>query len=258
MAVVALAAAGCGSSRFGLPRPASSQAGHILALWRVLFLTAVAIGGLVIALILWSVVRYRRPPDGGPPVQTRGNVPLEAFYTAVPLAIVVALFALTVRTQHQVTRLSVRPDLRVDVTGFQWGWRFHYPDAGVTVTGDANRNPVLVLPEGRTVELALSTADVIHSFFVPSFLEKRDMVPGVDNRIDVETTRLGRFPGLCAEFCGLDHARMGFTVEVVSPQDFQAWLSTAASQQTDQPGAPGASAPGEGGSAGRQASVAVG
>jgi cytochrome c oxidase subunit 2 len=221
--------AGCGNGRFGMPEPASQQGGHVLDLWRVLFLTAVAIGALVTGLILWSVVRYRHR-GGEPPPQFRDNVRLEIFYTAVPLVIVAVLFGLTVRAQDRVTRLSGSPDLRVDVTGFQWGWRFHYPDAGVTVVGDSNHNPTLVLPAGRTVELALSTVDVIHSFFVPAFLEKRDLVPGVDNRIDVTTTRTGRFAGLCAEFCGLDHGRMALTVEVMSPGDFQAWL--AAQQQS--------------------------
>jgi cytochrome c oxidase subunit 2 len=216
----------------------------VLDLWRVLFLTAMAIGGLVTGLILWSVVRYRRRGPGSrraasgedAPVQTRGNVPLEIFYTTVPLVVVAVLFGLTLQTQRQVTRLSPAPDLRVQVTGFQWGWRFTYPDAAVTVTGDANHHPVLVLPEGRTIRFSLATADVIHSFFVPAFLEKRDLVPGIDNRIDVTTTRLGRLAGVCAEFCGLDHARMGFTVEVVSPQDFQQWL--AAQQQVTAPPPP--------------------
>jgi len=212
---------------------------------------------LVTGLILWSVVRYRRRGRPGEPPQFRANVPLELFYTAVPLAIVAVLFGLAVRTQDRVTRVSASPDLRVDVTGFQWGWRFRYADTGVTVTGDANRNPVLVLPEGRTVELNLVAADVVHSFFVPAFLEKRDLIPGQDNRIDVHTTRLGRFPGVCAEFCGLDHARMGFTVEVLSPEAFQAWLSTQP-QVGDHPGAPGPPAPGGlGDSPGRQASVIV-
>lgn len=234
----------------------------MLDLWRVLFLTAVAIGVLVTGLILWSVVRYRRPRHpghAGEPPQFRANVPLEVFYTAVPLVVVAVLFGLTVRAQDRVTHVTSSPDLRVDVTGFQWGWRFRYADTGVTVTGDANRNPMLVLPDDRTIEFNLIAADVIHSFFVPTFLEKRDLVPGQDNRMDVHTSRLGRFAGVCAEFCGLDHARMTFAVEVVSPEAFQAWLSTQ-QQLGEQPGTPGqpAPGPGPGDSPGRQASVNVG
>ena len=193
-----------------------------------------AIGVLVTGLILWSVVRYRRrasSSDGEAP-QFRDNIRLEVFYTAVPLVIVAVLFALTVGTQRRVTKVAERPDLRVDVTGFQWGWRFHYPEADVTVVGDSNDPPTLVLPAGRRVGFELASTDVIHSFYVPAFLDKRDVVPGEENRVDVTTTRVGRFPGLCAEFCGLDHARMGFTVDVVPPSDFDSWL---AAQQQAQP-----------------------
>ena len=239
--------AGCGN-RFGVPEPASEQGGEVLDLWRVLFFTAVAIGLLVTGLILWSVVRYRRRPlrsghpgaaqgEGEPP-QFRDNVRLEVFYTAVPLVIVAVLFGLTVATQRRTTKVEERPDLRVDVTGFQWGWRFHYPEADVTVVGDSNHPPTLVLPAGRTVGLALASTDVIHSFYVPAFLDKRDVVPGEESRVDVTTTRVGRFSGLCAEFCGLDHARMSFTVDVVPRSEFEAWLA-AQRQAQPRPTVPG-------------------
>lgn len=176
-ALVALAifagAVGCSDSRFGAPRPASEQGSQVLDLWRVLFLTGTAVGLLVVGLILWSVVRYRRKGEGTAP-QFRDNVRLEIFYTAVPLVIVAVLFGITLRTQSRVTRLDPSPDLRVDVTGFQWGWHFRYPEAGVTVAGDSNRPPTLVLPLGRTVQLGLASADVVHAFFVPAFLNKAD------------------------------------------------------------------------------------
>ena len=197
----------------------------MLDLWRVLFLAGAVIGLLVVGLILWAVVRYRRRGDGVAP-QFRDNVRLEVFYTAVPLVIVAVLFGLTLRTQSRVTGLDPSPDLRVDVTGFQWGWQFRYPEAAVTVVGDSNRPPTLVLPVGRTVQVGLASADVIHAFFVPAFLSKKDVIPGLDNRVDVTTTRTGRFAGVCAEFCGLDHGRMTFAVEVVSAPDFEAWLAS--------------------------------
>ncbi|HEV3400841.1 MAG TPA: cytochrome c oxidase subunit II, partial [Acidimicrobiales bacterium] len=235
--ILLLAGTGC-STRFGLPEPASEQGSDIVDLWRVLFLVAMAIGLLVIGLIAWSVVRYRRQAqtqgDGEPP-QFRDNVRLELFYTAVPLVIVAVLFGLTVATQRRTTHTEERPDVRVDVTGFQWGWRFHYPEAGVTVVGDSNHPPTLVLPAGRRVGFALASTDVIHSFYVPAFLDKRDVVPGEENRVDVTTTRVGRFSGLCAEFCGLDHARMAFTVDVVPPAEFQAWLAAQQEGRTRPP-----------------------
>jgi len=214
------------SSRGGAPRPASRQGEQVLDLWRIVLGVGIALGLFVVALILWSVVRYRRPRGAAPgdlPRQTRANVGLEVFYTAVPLVIVAVLFGLTMRTQDRVTHLSPTPDLRVEVTGFQWGWRFRYPGQGITVVGDANAPPTLVLPVGSTVRLKLVAADVIHSFFVPSFLVKRDMIPGVDNQIDVRTTKIGHFGGVCAEFCGLDHTRMTFSLDVVSPEQFQAF-----------------------------------
>ena len=109
--------------------------------------------------------------------------------------------------------------------GFQWQWQFHYRSEGVTVTGNSEgRGPQLVLPVGRTVQLNLMTADVSHSFWVPRFLSKRDLIPGVRNRINVNITKPGTFVGRCAEFCGLDHWRMNFEVRAVSEADYQSWL----------------------------------
>jgi cytochrome c oxidase subunit 2 len=195
----------------------------------------VALGVLVVALILWSLVRYRRRP-GGVAAEFSENVPLELFYTAVPVVIVAVLFGITVGVQHGVTKVSSDPDVRIEVTGFQWGWRFRYLTEGVTVVGTSIRPPTMVLPVHATIQLLLVSPDVVHSFFVPEFLEKKDVVPGVDNRFDVTTSRTGRFPGACAEFCGLDHARMTFTVDVVPPQDFQSFIQQQQQQQQDQAG----------------------
>ncbi len=230
--------AGC-SSRFGVPEPASDQGAEVLDLWRVLFVVAAALGALVVGLLVWVILRYRRPKGAGAgdlPGQRRENVPLELFYTAVPLVIVAVVFGLTMRAQGPVTRLSRTPALRVDVTGFQWGWRFRYPAQRVTVVGDSNAPPTLVLPVNQTTRLRLTSPDVVHSFFVPSFLVKRDVIPGMDNDLDVKPTRVGRFGGSCGEFCGLDHGRMTFDVEVVELQQFEQWA--ASQQEQEQPGGP--------------------
>lgn len=222
-----LATAAC-STRGGVPRPASRQGGDILGLWRILLAAGVALGVFVAGLILWSVFRYRRPRHAGPgdlPKQTGANIALEVFYTIVPLVIVAVLFTFTLRTQRRVTRLSATPGLTVEVTGFQWGWRFAYPTQSVTIVGDANRPPTLVLPVGVDVRLRLVSTDVVHSFFVPAFLVKQDLIPGVDNQIEVRPTEIGRYPGFCAEFCGLDHTRMTFDVEVVSAEAFPSVLA---------------------------------
>ncbi|MEA2687092.1 MAG: cytochrome c oxidase subunit [Actinomycetota bacterium] len=196
-------------------------------------LTGVGVGGVVIALLVITVVRDRRRSSGEPglPPQTRENVPLELAYTAIPLVIVAVLFALTLRTQRPLTRLAASPGLRVEATAFQWGWRFAYPTQMVTVLGDSNAPPTLVLPRGVTTRLVLASPDVIHSFSVPAFLVKKDVVPGTENELDVTPSRVGHFGGYCAEFCGLDHARMTFEVEVMEPPEFERWVTQGQERQ---------------------------
>lgn len=221
------------SSRFGAPDPATRQGGRILDLWRVLFLTGLALGAIVVALIVWSLVRYRRR-DGREAAGFSENVRLELLYTAIPVVIVAVLFGITMGVQQKVTNLAAAPDLRIEVTGFQWGWRFRYLTEGITIVGTSHMPPTMVLPLGATARLILRSPDVIHSFYVPEFLEKRDLIPGVENRIDIAPSRLGRFGGLCAEFCGLEHAAMTFAVEIVEPQDFQAFVQEQQQQQQRQ------------------------
>ena len=228
----------------------------MLDLWRVLFVAAVVLGVVVIGLILWSIVKYRRRPEGKA-ASFSENVPLELFYTAVPLVIVAVLFGITVAVQRDVTSHVSNPAVRVEVTGFQWGWRFRYLTEGVVVVGTSEENPTMFLPVNAVTRLTLQSPDVIHSFFVPEFLVKRDVIPGVDNRIDVTPTRTGRFSGVCAEFCGLDHAKMNFAVEVVEHEQFRAWIqeeldrqrtATTVDQQPDGASNPaGQAAPSSGG-----------
>lgn len=252
LVLFSLGSAAC-SSRGGVPDPVTKQGSDVLDLWRILLGAAVVLGAFVVGLILWSVVRFRRPRGAAPgdlPVQTRANIPLEVFYTVIPLLIVAVLFGLTLRTQHRENKLSPTPDLTVEVTGFQWGWRFRYPAQGITVVGDANAPPTLVLPVGASVRLRLVAADVVHSFFVPAFLVKRDMIPRVDNQLEVRPTQVGHYGGMCAEFCGLDHTRMTFSVDIVTPQQFQGFVA----EQQPAPGGPGPQDNGPG-DVGRQASL---
>jgi cytochrome c oxidase subunit II len=222
-AVTVLLVLGACSSRWGAPESASDQGGDILRLWQFFVPLALAIGALVWGLIIWSVVRYRRGSDVVP-VQTREHVPLEVTYTVVPLAIVAVLFTTSVVTQRRVDRLSSRPDVVVEVEGFQWQWRFRYPGENVTVVGLPDKPPELALPDGRTAQVTLTSADVVHSFYVPGFLFKRDAIPGITNRFDVTPDRSGTYQGACAEFCGLRHDDMGFSVRVLPPAEFDTWL----------------------------------
>jgi cytochrome c oxidase subunit 2 len=181
------------------------------------------VAALIWALVAWSILRYRRRNDDLPS-QTHENIPLEIAYTVTPLLIVAVLFGFTVFTQEQVTGAEEDVDLEVEVVGFQWSWEFRYPDLGVDVESTGEADPVLVLPVGATVRFDLVAEDVNHSFWVPEFLEKRDLIPRVDNHVDVEVTRAGEWTGRCAEFCGLKHWAMRFGVRAVPQDEFDRWV----------------------------------
>lgn len=216
----------CELPRFGAPDPAAEEGEHVQRLWSGFFVTAAAVTVLVWVLLAWVLIRYRRRPgDDEIPSQRAYNIPLEIFYTVVPILIVAALFFFSVRTENQVTGVERDPEVTVEVIGFQWGWQFHYPDEGFTVDAEAGELPELVLPVGVPSNLSLVADDVIHSFWVPDFLSKRDLIPGVDNTITVRPTRPGSYIGRCAEFCGLDHWRMAFTVRVVEPDAYDEWVA---------------------------------
>jgi cytochrome c oxidase subunit II len=139
--------------------------------------------------------------------------------------VVAALFGFSWAAEDRVTELTDDPANRVEVVGFQWSWQFTYRDEGFTVVGGHGEPPEMVLPVGEPAQLALVSTDVNHSFWVPDFLSKRDLIPGVDNEIDVTPTEEGSYTGRCAEFCGLDHWAMYFDVRVVSADEYQDWLA---------------------------------
>ncbi|HEV7719741.1 MAG TPA: cytochrome c oxidase subunit II [Iamia sp.] len=221
----AVGLAGCGGS-FGMPDSATEQGDTVLDLWSPAVIAALAVGCLVWGLIVWSVVRYRKRNDGLP-TQVEEHIPIEIAYTVVPIVIVVVLFVFGSLAFRDVRATSATPDNTVTVTGFQWSWQFAYEGTDVVIEGDGEGNdgPELVLPVGETTRLDLISVDVAHSFWVPEFLSKTDLIPGVDNRIDVTPTKEGTYRGRCAEFCGLDHWRMYFQVRLVSPEEFDAWLA---------------------------------
>ncbi len=228
LAVIVLGLSSCALPSFGAPSPATEQGREVYDLYRWFAAVATGVGVFVTVLLVYVVVRFRRRSDDTIPSQKPYNIPVEVFYTAVPLVIVSVLFVFSVRTEDRVSAESDQPDLVVDVTGFQWQWQFTYLDADRAITGSPEQGlPELVLPLGRTTRLELRTADVIHSFWVPDFLVKRDMIPGVDNAIDVTPTAVGTFDGVCAEYCGLDHGRMRFLVRVLPADEFDDWLADA-------------------------------
>jgi cytochrome c oxidase subunit 2 len=221
-----LVCAGCGSD-LGMPEPVTTQGTHSRDLWRVFVVLALIIGAIVYGLVAFVLIRYRHNRSAGSePSQRQYNIPIEIIYTAIPIVIVGVLLGLSIRTERNVDALKSNPDVTVRVVGFQWQWQFNYVGSNVVVTGVPGKEPVLVLPTERTVRLDLVSNDVIHSFWVPHFIEKRDLIPRVDNSIDVNIKQTGQWDGVCSEFCGLDHTDMRFSVKAVSPSDFDAWLAS--------------------------------
>ncbi len=224
LAVISLGLTSCSLPSFGAPDPASEQGREVFDLYRWFAAAATGVGVFVTILLVYVVIRFRRRSDEIPS-QKPYNIPVEIVYTAIPLLIVSVLFVFSVRTEDKVSAETDEPDLVVDVAGFQWQWQFTYFDGAVVETGGPERGiPELVLPVDQTTRLELRTTDVIHSFWVPDFLVKRDLIPGVDNAIDVTPTEVGSFDGVCAEYCGLDHGRMRFSVRVLSSDDWQTWM----------------------------------
>jgi cytochrome c oxidase subunit II len=223
-------AAGCSVPSFGAPDPKSEQGDSIFTLWQGFFIAALAVGALVWGLLVFVILRYRRRNDEVPD-QTAYHIPLEIFYTAAPVVIVAVLFGFSVATERKVTDLEPDPAARIDVIGFQWSWQFHYRDEDITITGAPGEPPEMVVPVGRPTALRLVAADVAHSFWVPDFLSKRDLIPGVDNEIDITPTEEGQYVGRCAEYCGLAHWQMSYSVRVVSQDEYDAWI---AEQQAEQ------------------------
>lgn len=226
LALTLAASAGCDNqfTRLGMPEPITEQGKRVLSLWQGSWIAAFAVGALVWGLIIWAVIFHRKRSNDLPP-QVRYNMPIEALYTVVPFIIVSVLFYFTARDETYLDETSGKPDVTVNVTAFQWSWKFDYPQNGVSVVGRPGQDPTLVIPAGKKVLFNLHSTDVIHSFWVPAFLFKRDVIPGHDNHFEVTTTKTGTYAGRCAELCGVDHSRMLFNVHVVSPGEYQNFIA---------------------------------
>ena len=182
---------------------------------------------------LWSVVMHRKRSDELPK-QTAYNLPLEIVYTILPFLIIAGLFFYTVVVQNRVMERSDKPDETIAVNAFKWNWQFVYPETKgpdgepVNTVGSSTEIPILVVPTDRSIRFEVASADVIHSFWVPEFLFKLDVIPGNengrDNVFEVNIDEEGAYVGRCAELCGTYHAFMNFEVRAVSPDDFQSYL----------------------------------
>jgi cytochrome c oxidase subunit II len=209
--------------RGGLPEPATEETPLVGNLWTGTWIAALLVGILVWGLILWSAFAYRRRDTNLPP-QTRYNLPIEFLYTVAPFTVIAALFFFTVQNQDELLDVTEEPDHTIGVIGQQWAWTFNYLDEDVYDTGTTTDPTTLYLPVNETVRFQLESPDVIHSFWVPSFYMKMDVIPGKTNMFQVTPNREGRFAGKCAELCGAYHSRMLFNVEVVSQNEYEEHL----------------------------------
>lgn len=217
--------------RFGWPAGVTPQAEAMLDLWVGSVIAALVIGVLVWGLIFWAAIRYRKRGDELP-TQTRYNLPIEVLYTVVPFLIIAVLFYYTAVVQTYVNEQSDDPDVTVSVVAFQWNWRFVYPDETVDGTdepietlGTSEEIPVLVVPTGQSIRFVETSVDVIHSFWVPEILFKRDVIPGRQNAFEIDSiTREGAFVGRCAELCGSYHSNMNFEMRAVTPEKYERWV----------------------------------
>lgn len=220
-------------SRLAMPEGATDRAPYIFSLWAWGWLAAIIVGVLVWGLILYAVFKFRRRSDDEIPVQTRYNLPIEILYTVAPVIAVLVFFYFTVQTQNSVLAEASETgesDHNITVVGQKWSWTFNYTEEdavdGQTVhtVGTPADLPTLVVPKGETVTVNLRSPDVIHSFWVPAFLMKMDVIPGRDNSFSFTPTREGTYAGKCAELCGTYHSRMLFNLEVVSPEEYDQHL----------------------------------
>ncbi|WP_168627160.1 MULTISPECIES: cytochrome c oxidase subunit II [unclassified Cryobacterium] len=249
-AAIALVVAGCTPQQLRGYMPGepgiTNHTDGITGLWVTSWIVLLLVGLAVWGLIIWSMVVYRRRKGQvGLPVQLRYNMPIEFFYTIVPFILIIGFFAFTAREQASIEQPIENPDVQIEVHGKQWSWDFNYLNEGPGGEGvyyqgiqaqqtdespfiDYDALPTLVLPVGQTVEIILESRDVIHSFWVPDFLYKKDMIPGKSNHMYFIPEKEGTYMGKCAELCGEFHSLMLFQVEVVSADEYEDYIQSLA------------------------------
>jgi cytochrome c oxidase subunit 2 len=260
LGVLALTCAAC------LPESGTAESNSVRWLYQVAMVAAALVFVIVWSWLTWNVIRYRargrqKRPDAieDPsllPPQTRGRTVVEIIWTALPLATILALFVATVAVLNAIgakSQANEPPNLgpssvQITVIGARWGWTFQYA-GGPTITGSGVPGPEVVVPADEPVRFDVTSQDVIHSFYVPRFLAKYDAIPGRTYPFAV-TIAPGTYGGECAEFCGLLHAYMPFTIRAVPRPEFEAWIA----QQSSAKPAPSSASPGSSASSPRSES----
>jgi cytochrome c oxidase subunit 2 len=201
----------------------SPQGQDVHQLYVIILILAAPVFIAVEAALIWCIVRYRKRSDEPAPQTVGGSRSLGVFFV-IPAVIVAVLFPFGETTLLRIERTEP-PQVQIRVEGFQWQWTFLYLQEGIFVSGKTLVRPAeMVVPVDEPVRITLTSRDVIHSFFVPDLLFKRDAIPGRTSTFEFTPTELGTFPAQCAEFCGLWHSKMTFDVKVVSSLDYQAWI----------------------------------
>jgi cytochrome c oxidase subunit 2 len=229
MAVVGVVASAIGIvaalSIHWFPPAGSKQAGPIDTLWDVLLVVSIPIFVLVSVVVVFAVREFRMRPgqeleDGAP---IHGNTRLEVIWTAIPAMLIAGLVVYAYLVLHDIEKAPANPatEMHVKVTGQQFTWHFEYPQAD----GKPVRSDQLYVPAGRSVKFDVVSRDVLHDFWVPAWRMKIDAVPGITTHYRVTPEKLGDYPVVCAELCGLGHAFMRQTAHVMPAGEFDAWLA---------------------------------
>lgn len=222
-----LVTSGCGVLQPGL----SAKARDVHGLFYIILWLALPVFAFVEGMLVIGVIRFReRRGDESEPAQIQGHNAAYAAFFAVPLAIVVALLSFGEVTVARVDHQEPHPAERLVVTGSQWQWSARYVKegfsaSGKTATATSEGKPLtMALPAGRTAQITLESADVIHGFYVPGMLYMKNAVPGHPNVFTVTPTKAGTYHGQCTQFCGLWHSKMTLVLQVLTPSKFEAWV----------------------------------
>ncbi len=219
---------GCTLPTFGAYKGATSQGRDEFHLWQGFMIAGIVVGGFVLLLIIYAVVRFRRRSDEMPR-QTQYHTLTEITYTVVPIVIVFVLFFFTVVVENKVDATPPNPVASIKVEAFQWGWEFDYP-GGVKIIGQTTEAPTMIVPTNSNVAITLTSLDVLHGFYVPAFNFSRYASPGYPTYFNFNVLHTGVYRGQCTQLCGLYHSLMFFNVKAVSPAAYQAWLHAAQAQ----------------------------
>lgn len=218
LAIASVAAACGGDFPQSSLLPQSDVAREIDSLFRGIFWWAMVVFVVVEGALIVAIIRFRERPGAPKPRPVHGHTLLEIGWTLAPAIILIFIGVPTMITLWRIDRPPERSEVRVEVVGHQWWWEFNYPDLGITTANE------LHVPVGKTVDLRLRSADVIHSFWFPRVAGKRDLVPGRVNQLWFTPDSVGVYPGQCAEFCGTSHALMAMRLHVEAEEDFERWV----------------------------------